>query len=509
MKNFIDEFLSLTIKREGSDLHLGSDEVPMGRIHGDLTILSNEKIQCEQLKNALYTIMGEKRKERFEREKEIDFSYHLPGVGRFRVNVYQERKGIGCVFRVIPEKIMNMEELGLPPILKEIAELEQGLVLVTGPTGSGKSTTLAAMIEYINQTKRTHIITVEDPIEFTFENKLSVISQREIFTHVDSFPQAIRSALREDPDILMIGELRDRESISLALQAAEMGILVVASLHTSGAVSTVNRIVQVFPPEEQGRVRLVLSQVLKWVISQQLVRKKDGKGRRVAVEVLIVTPGIANLIRTGKVEQIPSAMETGKARGMMLMDESLLALYRAGYISIEEAYEKAFDKTKFEPLLKEKEIISETLESGTRDEITGVYSYPYFLKRLNEEIGRGKRYGRKFSLLRLKLGGYFEYLKKVGEIKARHLLKKVGELLEKNIRKVDLVAHSPYEDEFVFLFPETGEEVKVPEERLSNMLENFLSTHYPQEKFAILTNIVHYPEEGQNAEVLLKKLYLD
>ena len=507
MKEVIDQILLEAIEKGASDIHLGSEEPPYIRKDGELSLLQEEVISQKTLEEGFRELMEENLWGRFIKEKELDFSYHIPGKGRFRVNVFLERKGIAASFRIIPEKIIPLEKLGLPSSLQRIVRMERGLILVTGPTGSGKTTTLASLIDLINQTRKAHIITVEDPVEYIFQDKLSLISQREVFIHVSSFQEAIRSALREDPDILMIGELRDRESISLALRAGEMGTLVMASLHTSGAVSTINRIIEVFPPEEQESVRTALSQVLKVIISQQLLRRTDGKGRVPAVEILFITPGIANLIRSGKVEQIPSAMETGRSMGMKDMDESLMALYRAGYITIQEAYQRAKDKTKFEPFLKEMERLSEDLEAGTRDEITGVYSYPYFIKRVEEEVRRGRRYGRKFSLIRLTVEGYFSYLKKEGEIKARFLLKKLAEVLEENVRKVDIVAHSPYENQFVILFPETGEQVEIPQERLKVKLGEYIHSHYPQTNFTFQSRHVRYPEDGEDTETLLKKLY--
>lgn len=348
------ESLFLRMKEIGaSDLHLSSSVVPMIRKDGKMIPFPgiDQPFSQEKVRDLLFSIIPQKNKEEFAERNDTDFSYEMPGVARFRVNIFMDRKGIGAVFRLIPNKIMSPEELGLSKAVTDLCFLPKGLVVVTGPTGSGKSTTLAALVDFINQNRDDHIITIEDPIEFVHENKRCLVNQREVHTHTRSFKDALRAALREDPDIILVGEMRDLETIAIAIETAETGHLVFGTLHTSSAASTVDRIIDQFPSDRQQQIRVMLSESLKAVIAQTLLPKKGG-GRVAAFEILIVTHAISNLIREGKTFQIPSAMQTGKALGMVTLNDSLLELVKKGLVEPREAYLKAVDKTGFEILLQ-------------------------------------------------------------------------------------------------------------------------------------------------------------
>jgi twitching motility protein PilT len=324
----ITELLLFTKKEGASDLHLSSGEPPIIRVDGEIRKVDAPPMQKEEVHTLLYDILNDRQRKVFEEKHELDFAFNFKGVGRFRVNVFVQSRGEAIVFRTIPDKIPNLESLGLPPIVRELTQRPKGLILVTGPTGSGKSTTLATMIEYLNQRERLHIITIEDPIEFTYEPKNCLINQREVGTHTQGFAIALRAALREDPDVVLVGEMRDLETIALAMTAVETGHLVLATLHTSGAARSVNRIIDVFPPAQQAQIRTVFAEAVTAVISQLLFKRKEGKGRVAAVEVMIGIPAIRNLIREGRVSQIPAAMQTGKHYGMQTMDASLVELYK-------------------------------------------------------------------------------------------------------------------------------------------------------------------------------------
>jgi len=339
----IDRLFQIMAERKGSDLHISVGAPPIIRIHGDLTRITPNVLPQEETKKLLYEIMSPYQQKRFEDEKEIDFAYSVPGIGRFRANVFLQNRGIAAVFRIIPEKILTIEELQSPPQLLNFAKLHKGLVLCTGPTGSGKSTTLAALIDYVNRTRADHIITIEDPIEFVHPNKKCLVNQRELGSHTDSFAAALRSALREDPDVILVGELRDQETIQLALTAAETGHLVFGTLHTSSAPKTVDRIIDVFPAGQQGQIRTQLSETLKGVIAQTLLKRKDG-GRIAAVEILVGNAAIANLIREGKTFQIPSILQTSKGEGMQTLDMALLDLYERNLITAETCLDYAMDR---------------------------------------------------------------------------------------------------------------------------------------------------------------------
>jgi len=313
------------------------------RLHGRLKPLPEVDGQ-DGYEAALLAILTESQRQVFEARSDLDFAYEIPQVGRFRVNFLRQHKGVGAVFRLLPSRLYSLEELGLPQVVYALVRLEQGLVLVTGPTGSGKSTTLAAIIDHINQESDKHIVTIEDPLEFIHPNKKSLVTQREVGAHTTSFAAALRAVLREDPDIILLGELRDLETISLAITAAETGHLVFGTLHTRTAASTVDRLIDVFPPEQQSQIRTMLAETLKGVIAQQLLVRADGQGRVVAVEILVGTTALANLIREGKTHQIPSLIQTGRREGMQTMDQAILDLLRSKQITPQEAYRKAVDK---------------------------------------------------------------------------------------------------------------------------------------------------------------------
>ena len=335
-----------------SDLHLSVSMPPMIRKDGKM-----QKLECNEttltpdsMKELLNSIIPDKNQEEFAARKDTDFAYEIPGLARFRANIFADRKGMGGVFRIIPTKILTAEQLGLSPAIMNLCDLSKGLVVVTGPTGSGKSTTLCAMVDSINKKREDHIITIEDPIEFTHENQSCLVNQREVHNHTDSFKDALRAALREDPDILLVGEMRDLETISIAIETAETGHLVFGTLHTTTAASTIDRIIDQFPTDRQQQIRVMLSESLKGVIAQTLLPKIGG-GRVAALEVLIITPAISNLIREGKTFQIPSAMQTGKQLGMVMLNDALFGLVQKGLVTPRDAYIKAVDKPNFETLL--------------------------------------------------------------------------------------------------------------------------------------------------------------
>ncbi|MDX9815966.1 MAG: type IV pilus twitching motility protein PilT [Smithellaceae bacterium] len=348
----IDAFFHLMHDQGASDLHLVAGQQPALRIRGEIERIKYDKLTNEELKVLLYEITPEHKIKQFEETGDIDFAYEIPSLARYRANFFQQKHGIGAVFREIPSKIATCTELGLPSIVAKLATLPRGLVLVTGPTGCGKSTTLAAIIDEANRLRKDHIITIEDPIEFVHQTQGCIINQREVGTHTKSFAAALRGALREDPDIILVGEMRDLETMSLALEAASTGHLVFATVHTTNAAKTVDRIIEVFPAHEQLQIRSTLADGLRAVISQILFKRVDIKGRCVALEILIATPAVRNLIRESKTYQIPSVIQTGKKYGMQLMDDGILDLYNRGWISSDEAYIKANDKSRFRPFLK-------------------------------------------------------------------------------------------------------------------------------------------------------------
>jgi twitching motility protein PilT len=349
----IDAFFKMIHELGASDLHLSSGSQPVVRLHGELQRVKYKVLEHEELKKMLYEITPEPKIKAFEETGDIDFSYEVPHVARYRVNYYMQARGIGAAFREIPQDILTIDQLGLPPILKGLSLLPKGLVLVTGPTGSGKSTTLAAMVNYVNQNRKDHILTIEDPIEFVHEPVHALINQREVGRDTQDFTAALRGALREDPDVILVGELRDLETIQLALEAAETGHLVFGTLHTISASKTIDRIIDVFPSGQQSQIRAQLSESLRAVIAQNLFKRIDKRGRVAALEILIATAAVRNLIRENKIFQINSSIETGRKHGMQTLDDSIMNLLQQQMIDPEQAYLKATNKSKFREFLRE------------------------------------------------------------------------------------------------------------------------------------------------------------
>lgn len=342
----IQELLAFAVKNKASDLHLSAGMPPLIRVDGDMRRIDLPSLDHKQVHDLLYQIMTDKQKKNYEELFETDFSFEIPNLARFRVNVFNQHRGAGAVFRTIPSKVLSLEELNAPTIFKDISDNPRGIVLVTGPTGSGKSTTLAALIDYINANKSLHIVTIEDPIEFLHDSKKSLVNQREVYRDTKGFAEALRSALREDPDVILVGEMRDLETIRLALTAAETGHLVFGTLHTTSAAKTIDRIVDVFPGEEKEMVRAMLSESLRAVISQTLLKKIGGE-RIAAHEIMICTPAIRNLIREAKIAQMYSAIQTGKVAGMQTLDQGLQDLVQKNLISKKDAKIKAENKDLF------------------------------------------------------------------------------------------------------------------------------------------------------------------
>ena len=345
----ITRLLAFAVEQGASDCHVSAGEPPMLRIHGDLKKLDYSPMTREEVHALVYDIMSDNHRKVFEEKRECDFSFEMGEIARFRVNVFTQRKGEAAVFRVIPTKIFSLDELGMPRVVKELCIREKGLILVTGPTGSGKSTTLAAMIDFINSTYEGHVITIEDPIEFVYESEKCLINQRELGTHTQSFTNALRAALREDPDVILVGEMRDQETIQLALTAAETGHLILSTIHTSSAPDTVNRIIDVFPPGQQAQIRTQFAESIQAVISQTLLKKKGG-GRTAAVEIMTGTIAVRNLIREGKIHQLTGTMQVSQKDGMQTMDMALLDLVGRGLVTPEEAQSKSATPNLFGPI---------------------------------------------------------------------------------------------------------------------------------------------------------------
>ncbi|MFC1733441.1 type IV pilus twitching motility protein PilT [candidate division KSB1 bacterium] len=343
----IAQLLTFTKKSGGSDLHLSAGSPPMIRVSGEMRRLKMPMMSKEDIHHLIYDMMNDEQKKRFEEYKELDFSRQLGNIARFRVNVFFNQHGEAAVFRTIPTKVLTAEELNLPQVLLDLAMRERGVVLVTGPTGSGKSTTLAAMIDYINKNRRGHILTIEDPIEFQHESKLCLVNQREVGPHTHSFANALRSALREDPDIILVGEMRDLETISLAITAAETGHLIFGTLHTSSAAKTIDRIIDVFPADQQEQIRAMLAESMEGVVAQRLIPRKDGNGRVAVLEIMLGTPAIRNMIREGKTFQIPSIIQTAGSQGMQSMDIALKKVVNEDLVDSQIALAFAHDKKSF------------------------------------------------------------------------------------------------------------------------------------------------------------------
>jgi len=340
----IQELLTVLLESDGSDLHLTAGTPPVIRLHGDLNRLANYPVlEPQRLRTMIYSVISQKQRERLEQNLELDCSYSLPGKARFRLNVYFQRDSIGAAFRYIPHRIRKLEELGLPPQAAELARLPRGFVVVTGPTGSGKSTTLAAMLDVVNTERDVHIMTIEDPIEYLHKHKRAMVNQREVGADTHSFAEGLRHVLRQDPDVILVGEMRDLETIQTAITAAETGHLVFATLHTQDAPQTIDRIIDAFPAHQQQQIRVQLSGTLQGVVTQQLLQTRDGKGRVVAAEVLVATPAVRNLIREAKVHQIYSMMQAGARHGMRTMDQSLANLVKSGHLSFELAVQQCHD----------------------------------------------------------------------------------------------------------------------------------------------------------------------
>jgi twitching motility protein PilT len=348
----IDDLFKYMIEQNASDLHLSTGSKPQLRLHGELVDTEHEVLTNDALKELLFEIASEQQQSIFLTKRDLDFAYEIQGVARFRANYFEQKRGMAAVFRVIPTKILTIEDLSLPAQILKLTNLSRGLVLVTGPTGSGKSTTLAAIIDYINSNRKDHILTIEDPIEFVHESKGCLVNHREVGNHTESFSAALRAALREDPDVILVGEMRDLETIELAITAAETGHLVFGTLHTSSAAKTIDRIIDAFPAGQQAQIRTMLSESLKGVLCQQLLKRTDQPGRLAALEILFCKTAVANLVREGKTFQIPSIMQTSKGEGMQLMDQAIMDFLMKKMVDPEEAYLKANDKSAFERFVK-------------------------------------------------------------------------------------------------------------------------------------------------------------
>jgi twitching motility protein PilT len=348
----IDKLLQMAVQNRASDLHLATGSPFIMRQFGALRTLKSQPLAAESAQKLFYEILSEPQRKELEENRQLDFSYVLKGVARFRCNIIRQRKGLDGTFRVVPLKIPTIDELGLPPVVKKFCDFHQGLLLVTGATGQGKTTTMASMVDFINGTRPDHILTVEDPIEFIHPIKKAVVNQRQLGMHTRSFSNALRAALREDPDVIMVGELRDLESIELAVSASETGHLVIATMSTSSGPKTVDRLIDSFPPDEQNQIRAMLAESLRAVLTQKLIPRADGKGLVLAAEVLVGTTPMGNLIRAEKTFQIPNLMATGRSLGMQSMDDSLMNMYKAGVIAAEQAYRHCMQKKLFAQLLK-------------------------------------------------------------------------------------------------------------------------------------------------------------
>ena len=350
----IDRLLLRMPEAKASDLHIAVGQRPKYRIHGEVIVINEHAVMDKAMSEEyLFEIMSSDQRHKYLEHLDLDFSYSIPGKGRYRCNYFTQRNGYGAVFRLIPSKISTLEELKLPVVLKSLCELRSGMVLVTGPTGSGKSTTLAAMVNYINRNQHRHILTIEDPVEFVHQNDKSVITHREVGTHTESFTSALRAATRQDADVVLVGDMRDIETIGLALSAAAMGMLVYGTLHTNSAPKTIDRVIDAFPSKQQAQVRTMLAESLKGIVAQQLLRIKGHNGRVAANEILLGSSAVSNIIREGKMETLINVIQSGRKDGMIAMDDALEALLKAGTVDAEDAYMKAIEKKRFQPYLEE------------------------------------------------------------------------------------------------------------------------------------------------------------
>ena len=348
----LDAFFKLMVDQGASDLHLVSGSQPILRVSGELQRVRYTVLESDDLKKMLYEVAPEYKIKQFEETGDVDFAYEIPGLARYRANYFVQKYGVAAVFRQIPDTILTVEQLGLPPVLNKLPLYPKGLVLVTGPTGSGKSTTLAALVDYANTHRKDHILTIEDPVEFVHKSRNCIVNHREVGLHTRSFTSALRAALREDPDIIMVGEMRDLETISLAVEAASTGHLVFGTLHTQSAAKTVDRIIDVFPHDQQEQIRATLADSLQAVVAQTLFKRRDTRGRCAALEILIATPAVRNLVRDGKTFQIPTVLQTGKKFGMQSLDDAILDHLEKGRINPEDAYLHCLDKTRFRAFLR-------------------------------------------------------------------------------------------------------------------------------------------------------------
>lgn len=511
----IDALLKLLAEKNASDLHMVPGDAPILRINGFLKRTSLEKLTSDKNKKYFYEIMETSQIKSFEKYNDVDLSYEIKGVARFRCNMFLQNNGVSGVFRIIPSSVLSVDQLMVPQTVRDFSRLKNGLILMTGPTGSGKSTTLASLIDLINSTKRAHIITIEDPLEFVHEEKMSIVTHREVGIHTGSFANALRAAMREDPDVIMVGEMRDLETISLALTAAEMGVLVFGTLHTNSAPKTINRIIDVFPDIQQEQIRTMLASCLKGVVAQQLLKKMDGSGRVAAMEVLVVNSGISNLIREGKSHQIPSIMQTSLKEGNCTMDQALMKLFQDQQISAVQAWRKAVNKKLFENLLPDEneflgdeetvEDLSGVLEVDISEKVEGqqemgkfveslmddpkpdkkihvvdkvdpVVVVPHAPKQLlfeqfhgalGDEINRSNRYGHKVSLIIAELEGLVDWLNSSGRPKEEIIANLMGA-----IRSTDTFTEVN-DQVFLVLCPETDEGVDAVTRRIFEVFSDY------------------------------------
>jgi len=541
----IDPLLKLLAENNASDLHMVPGDPPVLRLHGSLRRTSLEKLTSDINKNYFYEIMDPSQIRTFEESNDVDFSYEIKSIARFRGNVFRQNNGICGVFRIIPATILSADELGIPEAIRDFTNLKNGLVLVTGPTGSGKSTTLASLIDLINSTRRDHIITIEDPLEFVHEEKKSVITHRELGRHTLSFANALRAAMREDPDVIMVGEMRDLETISLALTAAEMGVLVFGTLHTNSAPNTINRIIDVFPENQQEQIRTMLASCLRGVVAQQLLEKKGGKGRVAALEVLVVNSGVANLIREGKSYQISSIMETSKKEGNCTMDQALMNLYQDQKITAYQAFRKAMNKKLFEHLIgegedtdsvekedssvspvlevnieqpenQEKEIgqfvesiinyqqeidsVKETIIIPTRQQPQEPKFMPIdqFQVEIQEEIERSNRYGHCMSLIIIELDGFADCISSDGLSKDD-----IYNILKDSLRGTDTFSEAN-DQVFLILCPETDENVSVISKRIFDRFKSHFSGISTQAPISPRIGDATYPKNAGDGNDLIE-----